>query len=59
VEGVISRDDPSMRETVTGWLGASTDFVVGTMYASERTEAYDEIMKYEKDEQGGRSSRPV
>ena len=46
VEGLKSRDDPTMREMTT-YLGAvSTDFVVGQMYETESTKAHDEIVKY-------------
>ena len=44
VEGLKSRDDPKS-ETLTFMRGVSTDFVVGQMYESESTHAYDEIAK--------------
>ena len=46
VEGLKSRDDPSS-ELSTFIKGVSTDFVVGQMYESESTHAYDEIVKYQ------------
>ena len=47
VEGLKSRDDPTMDEMSTFIRGVSTDFVVGQMYESESTHAYDEIVKYQ------------
>jgi hypothetical protein len=47
VEGLKSRDDPTMSEMSTFIRGVSTDFVVGQMYESESTHAYDEIVKYQ------------
>jgi hypothetical protein len=47
VEGLKSRDDPAMDEMSTFIRGISTDFVVGQMYESESTHAYDEIVKYQ------------
>jgi hypothetical protein len=47
VEGVKSRDDPTMSEMSTFIRGVSTDFVVGQMYESESTHAYDEVVKYQ------------
>ena len=44
VEGLKSRDDPTS-ELLTFMRGVSTDFVVGQMYESESTHAYDEIVK--------------
>jgi hypothetical protein len=44
VEGLKSRDDPTS-ELLTFMRGLSTDFVVGQMYESESTHAYDEIVK--------------
>ena len=44
VEGLKSRDDPTS-ELSTFIRGVSTDFVVGQMYESESTHAYDEIVK--------------
>jgi hypothetical protein len=44
VEGLKSRDDPTS-ELLTFMRGVSTDFVVGQMYESESTHAYDEIAK--------------
>ncbi len=44
VEGLKSRDDPTS-EMSTFIRGVSTDFVVGQMYESESTHAYDEIVK--------------
>jgi hypothetical protein len=46
VEGLKSRDDPTS-ELLTFMRGVSTDFVVGQMYESESTHAYDEIVKYQ------------
>jgi hypothetical protein len=46
VEGLKSRDDPTS-EMSTFIRGVSTDFVVGQMYESESTHAYDEIVKYQ------------
>jgi len=46
VEGLKSRDDPAKGEMSTFIRGVSTDFVVGQMYESESTHAYDEIVKY-------------
>ena len=43
-EGLKSRDDPTS-ELLTFMRGVSTDFVVGQMYESESTHAYDEIVK--------------
>jgi hypothetical protein len=45
VEGLKSRDDPTMGEMSTFIRGVSTDFVVGQMYEAESTHAYDEIVK--------------
>jgi hypothetical protein len=45
VEGLKSRDDPTKGEMSTFIRGVSTDFVVGQMYESESTHAYDEIVK--------------
>jgi hypothetical protein len=47
VEGLKSRDDPTMSEMSTFIRGVSTDFVVGQMYESNSTRAYDEIIKYQ------------
>jgi len=47
VEGLKSRDDPTMGEMSTFIRGVSTDFVVGQMYESDSTHAYDEIVKYQ------------
>jgi hypothetical protein len=47
VEGLKSRDDPSRGEMSTFIREASTDFVVGQMYESESTHAYDEVVKYQ------------
>lgn len=47
VEGLKSRDDPTMDDMSTFIRGVSTDFVVGQMYESESTHAYDEIVKYQ------------
>jgi hypothetical protein len=44
VEGLKSRDDPTS-ELSTFIRAAPTDFVVGQMYESESTHAYDEIVK--------------
>ena len=46
MEGLKSRDDPTS-ELLTFIRGVSTDFVVGQMYESESTHAYDEIVKYQ------------
>jgi hypothetical protein len=46
-EGLKSRDDPTS-EMSTFIRGVSTDFVVGQMYETESTHAYDEIVKYQK-----------
>ena len=46
VEGLKSRDDPTS-ELLTFMRGVPTDFVVGQMYESESTHAYDEIVKYQ------------
>ena len=46
VEGLKSRDDPTS-EMLTFIRGVSTDFVVGQLYESESTHAYDEIVKYQ------------
>jgi hypothetical protein len=46
VEGLKSRDDPTS-ELLTFIRGVSTDFVVGQMYESASTHAYDEIVKYQ------------
>ncbi len=46
VEGLKSRDDPTS-ELLTFMRGVSTDFVVGQMYESESTYAYDQIVKYQ------------
>jgi hypothetical protein len=46
VEGLKSRDDPTS-ELSTFMRGVSTDFVVGQMYESESTHAYDELVKYQ------------
>lgn len=46
VEGLKSRDDPTS-ELSTFIRGVSTDFVVGQMYESESTHAYEEIVKYQ------------
>ena len=46
VEGLKSRDDPTS-ELSTFIRGAPTDFVVGQMYESESTHAYDEVVKYQ------------
>ena len=47
VEGLKSRDDPTMGEMSTFIRGVSTDFVVGQLYEAESTHAYDEIVKYQ------------
>ena len=44
VEGLKSRDDPTS-ELSTFIRAAPTDFVVGQMYESESTHAYDEVVK--------------
>ncbi len=46
VEGLKTRDDPTS-ELSTFIRAAPTDFVVGQMYESESTHAYDEIVKYQ------------
>jgi hypothetical protein len=46
VEGLKSRNDPTS-ELLTFIRGVPTDFVVGQMYESESTHAYDEIVKYQ------------
>jgi hypothetical protein len=46
VEGLKSRDDPTS-ELATFIRGVSTDFVVGQLYESDSTHAYDEIVKYQ------------
>jgi hypothetical protein len=46
VEWLKSRDDPTS-ELLRFMRGVSTDFVVGQMYESESTHAYDEIVKYQ------------
>jgi len=46
VEGLKSRHDPTS-ELSRFMQGVSTDFVVGQMYESESTHAYDEIVKYQ------------
>jgi hypothetical protein len=46
VEGLKSRNDPTS-ELLTFMRGVPTDFVVGQMYESESTHAYDEIVKYQ------------
>ena len=46
VEGLKSRDDPTS-EMLTFIRGVSTDFVVGQLYESESTHAYEEIVKYQ------------
>jgi hypothetical protein len=46
VEGLKSRDDPTS-EMSTFIRGVSTDFVVGQMYESQSTHAYDVIVKYQ------------
>jgi hypothetical protein len=46
VEGLKSRDDPTS-ELLRFMRGVSTDFVIGQMYESESTHAYDEIVKYQ------------
>ena len=46
VEGLKSRDDPTS-ELVTFMRGVSTDFVIGQMYESESTHAYNEIVEYQ------------
>ena len=45
VEELKGRDDPSMGEMSAFIRDVSTDFVVGQMYESESTHAYDEIVK--------------
>jgi hypothetical protein len=45
VEGLKSRDDLAKGEMSAFIRGVSTDFVVGQMYESESTHAYDEIVK--------------
>jgi hypothetical protein len=45
VEELKSRDDPSKGEMSTFIRDVSTDFVVGQMYESESTHAYDEIVR--------------
>jgi hypothetical protein len=47
VEGLKSRDDPTMGEMSAFIRVVSTNFVVGQMYESESTHAYDEIVKYQ------------
>jgi len=47
VEGLKSRDDPTMGEMSTFIRAVSTDFVVGQLYEAESTHAYDEIVKYQ------------
>jgi hypothetical protein len=46
VAGLKSRNDPTS-ELLTFIRGVPTDFVVGQMYESESTHAYDEIVKYQ------------
>ncbi len=46
VEGLKTRDDPTS-EMSRFIRGATTDFVVGQMYESESTHAYDEVVKYQ------------
>src|SRR6201987_4172063 len=46
VEGLKSHNDPTS-ELLTFMRGGPTDFVVGQMYESESTHAYDEIVKYQ------------
>lgn len=46
VEGLKTRDDPTS-EMLRFIRGVSTDFVVGQMYESESTHAYDEVVKYQ------------
>jgi hypothetical protein len=46
VEGMKSRNDSPWKELPMYMPGASTDFVVGTMYASEYKDAYNEVVKY-------------
>jgi hypothetical protein len=48
VEGLKSRDDPKS-ELLTFMRGVPTDFVVGQMYESESTHAYDEIVQNPSD----------
>ena len=45
VEALKSRDDLKMGEMSTFIRAVSTDFVVGQMYESESTHAYNEIVK--------------
>src|SRR3974390_1778458 len=49
VEGLKSRDDPTS-EMLRFIRGVSTDFVVGQLYESESTHAYDEIAKLDASE---------
>ena len=49
VEGLKSRDDLTS-EMLTFIRGVSTDFVVGQLYESESTHAYDEIAKLDASE---------
>ena len=48
VEGLKSRDDPKS-ELLAFMRAAPTDFVVGQMYESESTHAYDEIVQNQLD----------
>jgi hypothetical protein len=48
VEGLKSRDDPKS-ELLTFMRTVPTDFVVGQMYESESTHAYDEIVQNQLD----------
>jgi hypothetical protein len=42
-EGMKSRDDPTMGETMAFMRSVSTDFMVGVTYDSETTKAYVEL----------------
>jgi hypothetical protein len=53
VEGMKSR--PPMSELPTYMPGASTDFLVGLMYATQSTKAEDEIVKYRDEQQRERT----
>jgi hypothetical protein len=46
-EGMKSRDDATMGETMAFMRSVSTDFMVGVTYDRETTKAYDGIVKYD------------
>jgi hypothetical protein len=54
VEGLKSRDDPKS-ELLTFMRAAPTDFVVGQMYESESTHAYNEIVQNQSDADAAKS----